>query len=120
LRLSLSTSFAERTNLKVKRWDQAWLDWRKAYIFIPLALVVFFTNVYFIREMLVAELFFVAAFVFFLALVGLCYLLGLVGEYGWKWIGEEAQTAISHSRRLHALLRVGPLHPNAASRPFPR
>jgi hypothetical protein len=105
--------------MKAKKSGQSLFNWRKAIILIPFALVVIFTNVYFVREMLVAELFFVAAFIFFLVLVGLCYLLGLIGECGWKWIEGEAQTAISHSNRLHALWRASPLHPRVASRPVP-
>jgi hypothetical protein len=89
-----------------------------AGIFVALALVAIFTDVYFVREMLAAELFFVAAFVLFLALLGLCYLLGLIGEYGWKWIEEEAQTAISHSRRLHPPLPAARLHPIVATKPL--
>jgi hypothetical protein len=55
----------------------------------------------FVEQLLAAELFFAVGFLIFFAFVGVCYLLGAVGERGWALMKQEAQ---KHSAHLHGQL----------------
>lgn len=105
--------------MNTKLLDRSLAEWRKrAAPIVPIILALISAQLYLVREILVAELFFLVAFVFSLALGGICYLLGLAGEHGWNWIEEKALPPIRRSIRAHAQLRPHPLHPNAAAKSF--
>ena len=70
-------------------------------------------DIYFLRQLIVAELFFAVGFTILLALVGFCFLLGVVGERGWTLMKQEAQKHSAHSR---AELRARSLEPSTANR----
>lgn len=65
-----------------------WRTWAICIILVTLALVP--VKVYFVRELLAAELLFLLAFVFLSALGGLCYLLAIAGERSHLFIKQEA------------------------------
>ena len=70
-------------------------------------------DIYFLRQLIVAELFFAVGFAILVALVGFCYLLGVVGGRGWTLIKQELQKPSAHSQTE---LRARSLQPNTASR----
>jgi hypothetical protein len=56
---------------------------RKTIVSLAAAFLIF--QLYFIRELLAAELLFGVVFAFWLLLVGVIYLVGTVGEHGLEW-----------------------------------
>lgn len=108
-RIDLSTYLSDWGPPAFKKW---------AAPIAPIVLALVSAQVYPVREILLAEMLFLVAFVFLLALGGICYLLGVAGELGWKWIEEKAVSPIGRSIRAQALLRPNPLHPNALAKSF--
>ena len=53
---------------------------------------------YFVQELFAAELFFAIGFVILLMLVGVCYLVGAVGD---RWLTGWDKRAHSRYRKLH-------------------
>ena len=61
----------------------------------------------FMQQLLAAELFFAVGFLMLFAFVGVCYLLGAMGERGWGLMKHEVQ---KHSAHLHGALPAQPLY----------
>jgi len=64
----------------------------------------------FVQQLLAAELFFAVGFLILLAFVGVCYLLGVMGERGWARMKQEAQKQSAH---LHGALRAQSFYPRS-------
>jgi len=64
----------------------------------------------FVQELLAGELFFAVGFLMLLAFVGMCYLLGAVGQLAWTSMKQEAQ---KHSAHLHRAWPAQPLYPGS-------
>jgi len=61
----------------------------------------------FVQQLLAAELFFAVGFLMLFVFVGVCYLLGAMGERGWSLMKQEIQ---KHSAHLHGALPAQPLY----------
>jgi hypothetical protein len=61
--------------------------------------VLFVLQLYFVRELLAAELLFGMAFAALLALGGLFYVLGAIGERGFDWTEAGVRTLAVSARR---------------------
>jgi hypothetical protein len=68
-----------------------------------LAIVVVF-QMYFVRELLAAELLFGAMFAVLFALAGICYLLGTAGERGLDWAEVGVRAIAGTARKSYAAL----------------
>src|SRR5277367_3948899 len=66
--------------------------------------VLFVLQLYFVRELLAAELLFGMGFLFLLGLIGFCYVVGMVGERGFQWTEAGARVAAKSARRGYASL----------------
>jgi hypothetical protein len=100
--------------MRPKEAGHSRFDWRKKVsVMVTIVLSITSLQVYFVRELFVAELFFALGFGILLVLVGACYLLGLAGEHGWKLVEQEAH---QHSIHRHTASRARLLQPNAAGR----
>jgi hypothetical protein len=73
-------------------------DPRVRKIAIPLLGIGFFLQIYFLRELLAAELLFGLAFAVLLSLGGIFYIVGALGERGLDW-ADVALRAIGRSTR---------------------
>jgi predicted membrane channel-forming protein YqfA (hemolysin III family) len=73
---------------------------RKATVLIVVAAAIF--QLYFVRELLAAELLFAGAFAVLLAIGGLIYLVGVVGEHGLDWAEASVRVAAETARRGYA------------------
>jgi hypothetical protein len=60
--------------------------------------IVLSLNGYFVQELFAAELFFAIGFVILLALVGVCYLVGAVGD---RCLTLREKRAHNRARKLH-------------------
>jgi hypothetical protein len=66
--------------------------------------VVVVLQAYFVRELLAAELLFALGFAGLLALGGLAYLLGTLGERGLDWTEAGVRVVASSARRGYSAL----------------
>ena len=66
---------------------------------LSLAAAFFILQLYFVRELLAAELLFGMAFAALLALGGLFYVLGAIGERGFDWTEAGVRTLAVSARR---------------------
>jgi len=73
-------------------------------IAIPLLGIGLVLQIYFLRELLAAELLFGLGFVVLFSLGALFYLIGAVGERGLDW-ADVAMRAIGRSARLRGVTR---------------
>lgn len=64
---------------------------------VPIVLAMVQVKFYFVREMLVAELLFLLAFVFLSAVGAVCYLLGAIGERSRLLVKQTAVEVIRMS-----------------------
>ena len=64
----------------------------------------------FVQQLLAAELFFAVGFLILLVFVGVCYLLGALGERGWAKMKQEAQKQSAH---VHGAVRVHSFYPRS-------
>ena len=61
-------------------------------------------QLYFVRELIAAELLFGALFVALFVLVSVCYLIGLVWENGLNWAEASARAVVNFTRRSYVTL----------------
>lgn len=61
-------------------------------------------QLYFVRELLAAELLFGILFVFLFSLAALCYAVGTVGVYGREWAEVGGRAVVSSARRGYSTL----------------
>jgi len=61
-------------------------------------------QLYFVRELIAAELLFGALFVTLFFIVSVCYLIGTVWENGLAWAEMGARAAVSFTRRSYRTL----------------
>jgi len=61
--------------------------------------IVFILQLYFVRELIAAELLFVALFAALFLFVTLCYLVGTVGVHGLDWAEAGARVVVATARR---------------------
>lgn len=61
--------------------------------------VLFILQLYFVRELIAAELLFGLVFAVMCLLAGICYLLGTIGERGLDWTEAGARVISSITRR---------------------
>ena len=66
--------------------------------------VLFFLQLYFVRELLAAELLFALGFGVFFALGGLFYAIGAISERGFDWTELGVRVIASSARRGYAAL----------------
>jgi hypothetical protein len=90
----------------------------KKWMWWALAAIVAF-QIYFVRELLAAELLFILGFLFLVVFGGLFYLAGAVGERGLDWAGAHAHFIKSAARwslsRFEALSKKTFRHPRSES-----
>lgn len=84
------------------------------------ALVIFVVlQIYFVRELLAAELLFGLLFAVLLVLGGICYVVGVIGERGLDWTEAGVRVLASSARRgyasLEELSRKSFRHPRSES-----
>jgi hypothetical protein len=75
---------------------------RKGTLAIVAAVVIF--QLYFVRELLAAELLFAGGFAVLLLLGGIFYLVGVVGERGLDWAEAGLRVTADVARRRYASL----------------
>ena len=73
---------------------------RKGTTLIVAAVAIF--QLYFVRELLAAELLFAGAFAVLLVVGGIFYLVGVVGERGLDWAEASVRIAAETARRGYA------------------
>jgi len=66
--------------------------------------VILFLQMYFVRELIAAELLFGLGFLVFLALVAIFYGVGFVGEQGFAWMERAYQLGAPVARRGYSRL----------------
>jgi hypothetical protein len=66
--------------------------------------VILFLQMYFVRELIAAELLFGLGFLFFLILVAIFYGIGFIGERAFSWAERGFQIAAPLARRSYAKL----------------
>jgi glucose dehydrogenase len=66
--------------------------------------IVLVLQLYFVRELIAAELLFGLLFVALFVLVSVCYLIGTVWENGLNWADLGARAAVNFTRRSYATL----------------
>jgi hypothetical protein len=95
------------TRVRIKKW----MWWALA------AIVAF--QIYFVRELLAAELLFGLGFLLLFVFVGLFYVAGAVGERGLDWAGAHVHFLTSAARwslgRFEALSKKTFRHPRSES-----
>ncbi len=75
---------------------------RKRIIWAVSILVIL--QLYFVRELIAAELIFVALFAALFVFVGLCYLVGTVGVHGLDWAEAGARVVATIARRGYSAI----------------
>jgi hypothetical protein len=75
---------------------------RKGMLAIVAAVVVF--QLYFVRELVAAEMLFAGGFAVLLVLGGIFYIVGVVGEQGLDWAEAGIRVAAESARRGYASL----------------
>jgi hypothetical protein len=75
---------------------------RKGLWIAAAAIIIF--QAYFVRELLAAELLFGLAFAFLLALGGVAYLLGTIGERSLDWTESGVRIVATSARRSFAAI----------------
>jgi hypothetical protein len=75
---------------------------RKGTLAIVAAIVIF--QLYFVRELIAAELLFAGGFAVLLILCGIFYLVGVVGERGLDWAEAGLRVTAEVARRGYASL----------------
>ena len=71
---------------------------------VALAAAFFILQLYFVRALIAAELIFVMLFVVILALVGISYVLGTIGERGLEWAEVGVRAIAGSARRGYVAL----------------
>jgi hypothetical protein len=66
--------------------------------------ILFVLQLYFVRELIAAELLFGALFVAVFALVSVCYLIGMIWENGLNWADRGGRAVVSLARRSYSTL----------------
>ena len=64
--------------------------------------VLFILQVYFVRELIAAELLFALGFAVLMVVGGIIYLVGAIGERGLDWMAAGVQITASAARRGYA------------------
>ena len=64
--------------------------------------ILFILQLYFVRELIAAELLFGALFAALFAFVSICYLVGTVGVHGLDWAETGVRVAATTARRSYA------------------
>jgi len=77
---------------------------RVRYGTISTVAVLFFFQLYFVRELLAAELLFALVFAVIFVLGGLFYLVGAISERGFDWTEVGVRVVASSARRGYAAL----------------
>ncbi|HXX18076.1 MAG TPA: hypothetical protein VEJ46_01615 [Candidatus Acidoferrum sp.] len=67
------------------------------------ASILLILQLYFVRELIAAELLFGALFAALFLFVGLCYLVGTIGERGLDWAEIGVRAVSTTARRSYAL-----------------
>jgi hypothetical protein len=84
--------------------------------FVSIAVIL---QLYFVRELLAAELLFGALFILLFLFVGICYALGTIGERGLDWaeigIRAVANTARRSYSAVEELSKKSYRHPHSES-----
>lgn len=96
----MKTVLGELKQLAVGAWQNQKVKKRVGWglaIFVVLQL-------YFVRELLAAELLFGILFVFLFSLAALCYAVGTVGVHGREWAEVGARAVVSSARRGYGTL----------------
>jgi hypothetical protein len=92
---SMKTVLGELKQLAMSAWQNQKIRKRVGWglaIFVVLQL-------YFVRELLAAELLFGILFVFLFSLAALCYAVGTVGVHGREWAEVGARAVVGSARR---------------------
>jgi hypothetical protein len=101
-----------------KKAGHGWIEWITGFsIPVTLVLILDFPVVYYLRELFIAELLFALGFGIFLVLACVCYILGVVGDFSWKLMKQEAQVMIRDLSHLRTDLRIGSFHAREARKP---
>jgi len=66
--------------------------------------IFFVLQVYFVRELIAAELLFGLAFAFMFALVAIFYIVGTIGERGFDWAEIGVRAVAVSSRRAYSAI----------------
>jgi hypothetical protein len=66
--------------------------------------ILFVLQLYFVRELIAAELLFGALFVALFVIVSVCYLIGTVWENGLSWAEMGARVVVSFARRGYSMI----------------
>jgi hypothetical protein len=77
---------------------------RIRYGALTILAILFVFQLYFVRELLAAELLFAAGFAVIFLLGGLFYLIGAIGERGFDWTEVGVRVIASTARRGYATL----------------
>ena len=88
---------------------------RKAKVrkgFLSIVAIFFILQLYFVRELIAAELIFGLLFLGILALVGVSYVLGTIGERGLEWTEVGVRAIAGSARRGYIALE------DLSKRPF--
>ena len=64
--------------------------------------ILFILQLYFVRELIAAELLFVALFGSLLMFVGMCYLVGTIGVRGLDWAEVGVRAVATTARRSYS------------------
>ena len=68
--------------------------------------IIFVLQMYFVRELLAAELLFGLAFAVLFSIGFVLYMIGQAGERGFGWVETHARTLAISSRRAVSLLQL--------------
>ena len=79
-------------------------------------LSIVYLQLFFVRELLFAELLFAAGFCILLTFVGVCYFVGLAGVRSCKLIAHEAGNLTEHAAHARDTFRAQPLRSCPAER----
>jgi len=66
--------------------------------------ILFILQLYFVRELIAAELLFLALFAALFVFVTLCYLVGTVGVHGLDWAEAGARVVATTARRGYSAI----------------
>jgi len=66
--------------------------------------ILFVLQLYFVRELIAAELIFGALFAVLFVLVTICYLIGSLWENGLAWADAGVRDVVTFTRRSYALV----------------